>query len=113
MCVKLLDASVLFCQFEGRKCLKDYDRKRATSSLMPSTLYIISKISSYLHVSETVIIVVFVDVIFVRKYAPRCSVCRQAILPDNTGVETVRVVALDRNFHVQCYKCEVSSVDLS
>ena len=93
--------------------MNEHDRKRATSSLIPSTSYIISNISKHLHVSETVIIVVFDDVIFVRKYAPRCSVCRQAILPDNTGVETVRVVALDRNFHVQCYKCEVSCVDLS
>jgi len=44
---------------------------------------------------------------FYRKYAPRCSVCREPILPENYGQETVRVVALDRNFHVNCYRCEV------
>lgn len=43
-----------------------------------------------------------------RKFAPRCCVCRQPILPEPGKEETVRVVALDRSFHVSCYKCEVS-----
>ncbi|XP_067939186.1 lipoma-preferred partner homolog [Watersipora subatra] len=50
---------------------------------------------------------------FHMKYAPRCSVCREAILPAANGVETVRVVALDRNFHVNCYKCEDCGVIMS
>ncbi|KAF6034548.1 LPP [Bugula neritina] len=50
---------------------------------------------------------------FHMKYAPRCSVCKQPILPDGNGVETVRVVALDRNFHVSCYKCENCGVVMS
>lgn len=33
--------------------------------------------------------------------------CRQPIMPEPGQDETVRVVALDRSFHIQCYKCEV------
>lgn len=29
-------------------------------------------------------------------------------MPEPGQEETVRVVALDRSFHIQCYKCEVS-----
>ena len=44
---------------------------------------------------------------FHKKFAPRCSVCEQPIMPEPGQEETVRVVALDRSFHVNCYKCEV------
>ncbi|RXG71664.1 Lipoma-preferred partner-like protein [Armadillidium vulgare] len=44
---------------------------------------------------------------FHRKFAPRCSVCNEPIMPEAGKDETVRVVALDRSFHVNCYKCEV------
>lgn len=43
-----------------------------------------------------------------RKYAPRCSVCSEPIMPEPGKDETVRVVALEKNFHMKCYKCEVS-----
>lgn len=42
-----------------------------------------------------------------RQYAPRCSVCAEPIMPEPGREETVRVVALDKNFHMKCYKCEV------
>ena len=42
------------------------------------------------------------------KFAPRCAVCLHSIKPENGSEETVRIVALDRNFHVDCYRCEVS-----
>lgn len=45
-----------------------------------------------------------------RKYAPRCSVCGEPIMPDQGQEETVRIVALDRSFHVNCYVCEVSQL---
>lgn len=45
-----------------------------------------------------------------RKYAPRCSVCGEPIMPEPGKDETVRVVALEKNFHMKCYKCEVSLV---
>ncbi|RXM91175.1 Thyroid receptor-interacting protein 6 [Acipenser ruthenus] len=40
------------------------------------------------------------------KFAPRCSVCGKAIMPERGQEETVRIVALDRSFHVNCYMCE-------
>jgi len=30
-----------------------------------------------------------------------------AITPENGQEETIRIVALDQSFHVNCYKCEV------
>lgn len=48
-----------------------------------------------------------------RKYAPRCSVCTEPIMPEPGKDETVRVVALEKNFHMKCYKCEVSTFCLS
>ncbi|XP_051778197.1 lipoma-preferred partner [Erpetoichthys calabaricus] len=50
---------------------------------------------------------------FHRKFAPRCSVCKEPIMPAEGQEETVRIVALDRDFHVQCYRCEDCGVLLS
>ncbi|XP_041723683.1 thyroid receptor-interacting protein 6 isoform X1 [Coregonus clupeaformis] len=50
---------------------------------------------------------------FHRKFAPRCSVCGQAIMPEPGQEETVRIVALDRSFHVNCYVCEECGLLLS
>ncbi|XP_074655205.1 zyxin-like isoform X2 [Tubulanus polymorphus] len=43
---------------------------------------------------------------FHRKFAPRCHSCHQPIMPEANKDETVRIVAMDRSFHIQCYKCE-------
>ena len=43
-----------------------------------------------------------------RKFAPRCSVCDQPIMPASGSDEAVRIVAMDKSFHPHCYKCEVS-----
>ncbi|XP_069506412.1 zyxin isoform X2 [Ambystoma mexicanum] len=48
-----------------------------------------------------------------RKYAPRCSVCGEPIMPETGKEETVRVVALEKNFHMKCYKCEDCGKPLS
>ncbi|XP_017869023.1 PREDICTED: lipoma-preferred partner homolog [Drosophila arizonae] len=48
-----------------------------------------------------------------RKFAPRCCVCQEPIMPEPGQEETVRVVALDRSFHLECYKCEDCSLLLS
>uniref|UniRef100_A0A6J0VI19 Zyxin n=1 Tax=Pogona vitticeps TaxID=103695 RepID=A0A6J0VI19_9SAUR len=48
-----------------------------------------------------------------RKYAPRCSVCAEPIMPEPGKDETVRVVALEKNFHMKCYKCEDCGKSLS
>jgi hypothetical protein len=50
---------------------------------------------------------------FHRRFAPRCSVCHQPIMPKSNNEETVRVVALDRSFHVECYKCEDCGLKLT
>ncbi|XP_067898945.1 lipoma-preferred partner [Heterodontus francisci] len=50
---------------------------------------------------------------FHKKFAPRCSVCNEAIMPAQGQEETVRIVALDRDFHVQCYRCEDCNILLS
>jgi len=50
---------------------------------------------------------------FHKKFAPRCSVCHDPIMPEPGQEETVRVVALDRSFHVKCYKCEDCELVLS
>ncbi|XP_030228080.1 lipoma-preferred partner isoform X3 [Gadus morhua] len=49
---------------------------------------------------------------FHKKFAPRCCVCSEAIMPAPGQEETVRIVALDRDFHVQCYRCEVGAPTL-
>lgn len=43
---------------------------------------------------------------FHKKFAPRCSVCKGPIMPAPGEEETIRIVALDRDFHVHCYRCE-------
>lgn len=50
---------------------------------------------------------------FHKKFAPRCCVCELPIMPEDGEEETVRVVALDRSFHVRCYKCEDCGLMLS
>lgn len=50
---------------------------------------------------------------YYQKYAVKCSACGEAILPEEGKEETVRIVALDRDFHVACYKCVKCSVQLS
>ncbi|CAJ0956653.1 unnamed protein product, partial [Mesorhabditis belari] len=41
-----------------------------------------------------------------EKYAPRCHSCRKAILPKGGSGETIRVVALGNDYHLECYSCE-------
>lgn len=50
---------------------------------------------------------------FHKKFAPRCCVCELPIMPEEGEEETVRVVALDRSFHVRCYCCEDCGLQLS
>lgn len=40
------------------------------------------------------------------RYAPRCARCREPIVPEGGAEETVRIVALDKSFHISCYACE-------
>ncbi|CAF0782119.1 unnamed protein product [Adineta ricciae] len=50
---------------------------------------------------------------FHQKFAPRCYACHRAILPGNGQEETIRIIALDRNYHVECYRCENCKVQFT
>lgn len=50
---------------------------------------------------------------FHRKFAPRCCVCTAPILPEPGQHKTVRIVALDRSYHVNCYRCEDCGIQLN
>ncbi|CAF1099093.1 unnamed protein product [Adineta steineri] len=43
---------------------------------------------------------------FHQKFAPRCYACHRPILPVSGEEETVRIVAFDRSYHFDCYRCE-------
>jgi hypothetical protein len=42
-----------------------------------------------------------------RKFAFTCAACDKLIISED-GAETYRIIAMDKDFHVACYKCEVS-----
>ncbi|XP_028971204.2 zyxin [Esox lucius] len=48
-----------------------------------------------------------------RRFSPLCVSCNEPIVPDAGSEETVRVVALEKNFHLKCYRCEDCSRPLS
>lgn len=44
---------------------------------------------------------------FHQKFAPRCFSCHLPILPSAGQDQTIRIVACDRNYHIECYRCQV------
>ncbi|KAK5861765.1 hypothetical protein PBY51_017218 [Eleginops maclovinus] len=48
-----------------------------------------------------------------RRFSPLCVSCNEPIVPSPGSEETVRVVALDKNFHLKCYRCEDCARPLS
>ncbi|MED6253145.1 hypothetical protein ATANTOWER_023097 [Ataeniobius toweri] len=41
-----------------------------------------------------------------RRFSPLCEICKEPIVPAPGSEEIVKVVALDKNFHIKCYRCE-------
>jgi len=50
---------------------------------------------------------------FHRIFAPKCAACGDGITPVEGTEETVRVVAMEKDFHVDCYVCEVCEMQLT
>ena len=51
--------------------------------------------------------------LFSRIFAPKCAACGEGITPVEGTSDTVRVVAMEKDFHVDCYVCEVSKLSVT
>jgi len=50
---------------------------------------------------------------FHKIFAPKCAACGEGITPVEGTADTVRVVAMEKDFHVDCYICEGCGIQLT
>ena len=50
---------------------------------------------------------------FYRLFAPKCSACGLPITPIQGTNETVRIISMEKDFHLECYCCEDCGTQLS
>lgn len=48
-----------------------------------------------------------------ERFSPRCAACLKVIAPNGTETEVARVIAMDRSYHLDCYKCEDCGLKLN
>ena len=47
------------------------------------------------------------QIIVFRKYAPKCCACDRPIAPKEGETTAQRLTAFDKDWHPDCFKCEV------
>uniref|UniRef100_A0A914N5N6 LIM zinc-binding domain-containing protein n=1 Tax=Meloidogyne incognita TaxID=6306 RepID=A0A914N5N6_MELIC len=50
---------------------------------------------------------------FHERFSPRCASCLKVIAPSGNETEVARVIAMDRSYHLDCYKCEDCGLKLN
>uniref|UniRef100_A0A0N5BC43 LIM zinc-binding domain-containing protein n=1 Tax=Strongyloides papillosus TaxID=174720 RepID=A0A0N5BC43_STREA len=50
---------------------------------------------------------------FHEKYSPRCATCLKPIAPAHNETEVPRIIAMDKSYHVECYRCEDCGLQLN
>lgn len=53
------------------------------------------------------------EIVYIRMFAPKCAACGKGITPVEGTEETVRVVSMNKDFHVDCYICEDCGIQLT